>query len=134
MNAFLKKRLAYSVAAFFAVMLITSFFCHTCMASVYWANFDGNTIAQADPDSFNRNQSWISGFSDPLEVTVDSNYIYWTNYDDDTIGRANLESDTISRANLDGTGFTQDWITGFAVAPLGSRLNGTYIVPDRYQL
>lgn len=57
---------------------------------VYWANTFSKSIARADIDGRNADQSFITNQFLPCQVAVDGSHIYW--------------SPGIIRANLDGTG------------------------------
>ncbi|MFM9043936.1 MAG: choice-of-anchor D domain-containing protein, partial [bacterium] len=84
-------------------------------AYVYWANFGSGSIARANLDGTNPEQSFISGLSQVLDVAVDSNYIYW-----------NDQGTSIARANLDGTGVNRSFV-GSAGSPTNVAVYGGYI-------
>ena len=68
---------------------------------VYWTNEDngpGTTIGRANLDGTGVNENFITGLLHPLDVVVDSAYIYWT------------AGSAIGRANLDGSGVNQTFI------------------------
>ena len=75
---------------------------------VYWANNDG-TIQSATLNGTPANSNLVSSQGKGRGVAVDDTYIYWPNYDTNTIGRAD---------KLDGSGVNQSFITG-AFAPSG---------------
>ncbi len=62
------------------------------------------------------NQSFISGILGP-DVAVDGSYIYWTDYSNSRIGRA----------NLDGTGVNQSFISAGVSNPYGIAIS---LVPE----
>ncbi|HME68358.1 MAG TPA: hypothetical protein VKM54_00615, partial [Myxococcota bacterium] len=62
------------------------------------------------------NESFITGANGPEGVAVDGTYIYWTDVNTNSIGRA----------NLDGTRVSQSFITG-TNGPNGVTVDGTYI-------
>ena len=59
---------------------------------------------------------WDRGHAFDGSAVVMGAHIYWTNYDNDSIGRA----------KLDGSGFNQNFITG-AATPHGVAVDGKYI-------
>ena len=75
---------------------------------IYWANNDG-TIQSATLSGTPANSNLVTSQGKGRGVAVDDTYIYWPNYDTDTIGRA---------SKLDGSGVNQKFITG-AYAPMG---------------
>ena len=86
---------------------------------IYWANYTTNTIGRADIDGSNQNNDFINiksgsytGYDSSVGgicgITIQGGYIYWTNYDIHTIGRA----------NIDGTGKDNSYIsTGSGTSP-----------------
>jgi hypothetical protein len=72
---------------------------------IYWANYNTSTVGRADPDGSNPNQSFITGGSCTIDVTVDSGHVYWANYCAGTIGRANLDGSSPNQSFIDLTGF-----------------------------
>jgi virginiamycin B lyase len=141
-----------------AVLASTFLWAAQASASVYWTNFQsgGTTLGAANLDGTVPNQSFVTSASEPLGVTVDGQYIYWTTLGD-TIGRANLDGSgtpnssfittasaaegiavngqyiywttlggAIGRANLDGTAPNQNFITG-ANTPTGLAVNAQHI-------
>jgi Low-density lipoprotein receptor repeat class B len=136
--------LAISITAVTILMLA---FAPRAGAFVYWANFDdgggGTSVARAGLDGSGLNTTFVRGGSpDVCGVAVDAAHLYWTNLENGTIGRANLDgsgvnqrliaapipsgvavdaahiywtnldSGTVGRANLDGTGVNQTFISG----------------------
>lgn len=85
---------------------------------VFWANYLGGSIGEANPDGTGVNENFITGASYPGGVATDGQYVYWTN----------LTSGTIGRAKLDGSDVNQDFITipGGSI-PLGIAVNGQHI-------
>src|SRR5262245_35430486 len=88
---------------------------------VYWANYGSGpippgTIGRANLDGTGVDQNFISDATTPLEVAVDTNYVYWPN----------VCAGTIGRANLDGTGVDQNFITG-AIAPLAVAVDSGHV-------
>ena len=69
-------------------------------AYIYFANDGTGSVARFDPSNGHGTLDFVSG--GPDGVAVNSTYIYWTNEDTFTIGRA----------NLDGTDVDQNFITG----------------------
>ena len=70
-------------------------------------------IAKANPGA--TNQSFITGASSPGSVFTDSAHVYWSNVNNNTIGRA----------NLDGSGVNQSFIT--ATSPAGVVVDSGHI-------
>ena len=90
--------------------------------NIYWSNYGSNTIGSASLAGAIVNESFISGVSAPVGITVYKNYIYW----------ANSGSDTIGRASLNGTGVIQNFVTVQGV-PHGVAVHGKYIYwTERY--
>jgi hypothetical protein len=85
---------------------------------VYWTELDplhdGGSIGRAGVDGSGVNENFIPGLDYPEGLAVDSNYVYWTDYDHYTIGRA----------NLDGTNPNDNFITGLYY-PLALTVDGS---------
>ena len=73
---------------------------------IYWANYTTNTIGRANIDGSNQNSDFInlkpgsftgsdSSIGGITGVTVQGNYIYWANWDINTIGRASVDGSGI---------------------------------------
>ena len=61
---------------------------------IYWANTGSNTIGVPRLDATSIDQSFVTSVNGAIGVAVDGQYMYWTNSNDGTT----------ERANLDGTG------------------------------
>lgn len=70
----------------------------TARAYIYWSNFGtsgpaANAIVRdtndGNPSTVDPN--YITGANQPKGVTFDGNYLYWTNFNGNSIGRANLD-------------------------------------------
>ena len=92
---------------------------------IYWLDREDNTIGRANLDGSGPDPQFIvpggsassnggCGALGVESVTVDSRYVYWTNIDDGTIGRA----------NLDGSGQTPAFLSG-AFRPSGIAVTGS---------
>jgi RHS repeat-associated protein len=68
-----------------------------------------------------RNNTFITGASKPVSVTVDGSYVYWTNFNSGTIGRA-------AKA---GTGVNQSFIVSGSY-PWSVKVNATHIFWSNY--
>jgi hypothetical protein len=88
---------------------------------LFWANFDGNTLGQANLDGTAANPTFITGGSEPAGVAVGDGHIYWANYGKNTIGEA----------NLDGTGVNQNFITGTS-GSYGLVMDGQHLYWSNY--
>jgi virginiamycin B lyase len=89
-------------------------------AFVYWSNThfgEGTSLGRANLDGTGVDQSFITGAVGPVQVAVNSRYIYW----------ANANAGTIARANLDGSSPNERFITGASGAEDGVAVDGTYI-------
>jgi hypothetical protein len=90
---------------------------------IYWANAEGctedgscpGTIGEADLNGTHVNESFVPADT-PYGVTVDGQYIYWSNFGTNTLGRA----------NVDGGEVNQSFITG-ANGPDGVVVDGEHI-------
>jgi Ca2+-binding RTX toxin-like protein len=98
---------------------------------IYWT-YPGSSavspaIGRANLNGRAVNPSFITGTFDDIAwygVTVDSNYLYWTNtFDRSTPSELGT---TINRASLGGTGVERGFITG-ARAPAGVAVDATHI-------
>src|SRR6266542_3552007 len=72
---------------------------------IYWGHSPQHPkIGRADIDGQNANQSFVAivGPSEPVGVTVDSSYIYWTNLGNGTIGRADLNGGSVNQSFITG--------------------------------
>jgi len=85
-------------------------------AYVYWTDTESGTVARADLNGENVNQSFISGGGEPDGIVTDGGYIYWSNYSGGSIGRATLA----------GTEVNQDFITGLS-EPSGLAASGGHL-------
>lgn len=61
---------------------------------LYWLN--SGSIGRVGIDGSNAEAAWFSGYSNPIGVAVDENFVYWTNY---------TTAGNIGRARLDGSDF-----------------------------
>jgi hypothetical protein len=96
-----------------AVVAITLSAPATAHAYVYWTDDLATTIGQATSTG---DPAFIADASGPLAVAAANNQIYWANHGNGTIGTA----------NLDGSGASQDFITGAtSVGPPPSRDPGS---------
>jgi hypothetical protein len=98
-------------------------------AHVNWADGLAGTIGRANLDGSQATDEFVNaaggdcgtvapGSRGPAGAAVDGTHVYWTNPDQDTIGRA----------NLDGSGVTQTFITG-ALYPTGIAVEGSNPTP-----
>ena len=72
---------------------------------VYWVNNISGAIGRASVDGSDVNDAFIAGPAfDAYRLAVDSDHIYWSEFDGTT--------GSIARANLDGTGVNHDFIAG----------------------
>ena len=86
--------------------LTLAFGCAASEASayVYWTSGNsGGSIGRAELDGTNATPSYIAGLNQPLGLTVDPNYIYWSEL------TANGSAGTIARATLSGTGVSESF-------------------------
>src|SRR5262249_11099131 len=72
---------------------------------LYWTDpfFLNNWIGRSDLDGQNQG-SFIAGTSGPLGLTMDSQYFYWSNRDNNTIGRATLDGSSVNHSFIASTG------------------------------
>ena len=85
---------------------------------LYWTELDplhyGGSIGRAGVDGSNVTNNFIPSLDYPEGLAVNSNHVYWTDYDHFTIGRA----------NLDGTNPNDNFITGLYY-PLALTVDGS---------
>jgi hypothetical protein len=75
---------------------------------VYWANPNGTSIGRAKINGTGANNNFITGLTQPSDVAVDSEFIYWGD-----------GPNRIGRANLDGSGVNPNFITTGVTGPFG---------------
>jgi virginiamycin B lyase len=102
-----------------ACLAIMAVWASGASAFVYWANFNTNAIGRANLDGSGVDQDFIVTATSVEGVTVDSSYVYWSNF-----GFA--ASGSIGRANLDGSGVNQRFISG-ANYPSGVAVDSGHI-------
>jgi hypothetical protein len=76
---------------------------------IYWDNWFGGTIGEADVSGQNVNQNFIHIGGDLVELAVDGQYLYWAN--DDLWYAGSAETPGIGRARLDGSDVQPNFIT-----------------------
>jgi hypothetical protein len=100
--------------------------------SIYWTNFGGidpanpgTTIGRANIDGTAATSNFIIGLPTPTGIAVDSNYLYWSNYDSN-----GANNNSVSRATLNPAGAVtsviSNYLSGLSV-PTGIDFNSTFL-------
>jgi hypothetical protein len=77
---------------------------------IYWANSGSGAIGRADIDGTNVNENFIATGADfILDVAVDAQHIYWSDYDgpigyDGSIGRADIDGTNVNQIFIETPG------------------------------
>ena len=109
----MRRAAGWLLASVVAILLLAP----GAQAYVYWANYDGTSIARANLDGSGAKQSFISVAKDTDGVAVNGAHIYWANYADNAIGRA----------RLDGSHANPTFITNGVSGPAGVAVDGAHL-------
>jgi len=93
---------------------------------IYYGSLTGNasaSVGRANLDGSGVNHNFVTGVNSVYGVTVDSNYVYWTEPGVYDYGINQFPGTTIGRAALDGSGINHNFISG-ADGPMGVAVTG----------